>query len=246
MDIRFDGKRILVTGGGRGIGRETVQRLVACGAQVVAISRTQSVLDELKKELPSIEVLSVDLGDFAGTSKAIASLGYFDGLVNNAAFAELTPVIGATIGESIIDKHFDTNVKSIINVTQIVAAKMIEAGKGGSIVNLSSQAGLVALKDHLVYCASKAAVDSLTKNFALEYGPYNIRVNSINPTVVMTEMAKVGWSDPVKAAGMKAKIPLGRFAEPHEIVDTIAYLLSDKSSMITGVLLPIDGGFTAC
>ena len=123
---------------------------------------------------------------------------------------------------------------------------MIDRKSGGAIVNLSSQAGLAALKDHLVYGAAKAAVDGLTRNMALEYGPHNIRTNSVNPTVTWTDMAKVGWSDPAVAADMVSKIPLGRFAEPPEVVDAIMFLLSDKSSMVNGITLPIDGGFVAC
>ena len=123
---------------------------------------------------------------------------------------------------------------------------MIARGSGGSIVNVSSQAGLAALKDHMVYNATKAAIDAVTKVSALEYGPYNIRVNSVNPTVVMTDMGKIGWSDPVKANDMLSKIPLHRFAEVSEVVDTIVYLLSDKASMVSGTLVPIDGGFLAC
>lgn len=123
---------------------------------------------------------------------------------------------------------------------------MIERKNGGSIVNVSSQAGIAALKDHLIYSASKGALDAMTKVMALEYGPYGIRTNSINPTVAMTDMGRRAWADPAKASGMLSKIPLGRFAEVSDIVDTIVYLLSDKAAMINGVLLPIDGGFIAC
>lgn len=123
---------------------------------------------------------------------------------------------------------------------------MIENNVKGAIVNVSSQAGIAALKDHLIYAATKGALDAMTKVMALEYGPYGIRTNSINPTVVMTDMGRRAWADPKVAAGMLSKIPLGKFAEVSDIVDTIVYLLSEKSAMINGVLLPIDGGFIAC
>lgn len=134
-------------------------------------------------------------------------------------------------------------MKAIFNVTQCVVPHM---KSGGSIVNLSSLAGLSAIDGHSVYTATKAAVDGLTKSFALELGPRNIRVNSINPTVVMTEMSKANWKDPVKNKAYTSNIPLGRFAEVHEVVDPIVYLLSDKSSFINGHLLPIEGGYSAC
>ncbi|KAL0841203.1 hypothetical protein ABMA28_014943 [Loxostege sticticalis] len=104
---------------------------------------------------------------------------------------------------------------------------------------------LAALQDHAIYSASKAALDSLTRSMALELGPHGIRVNCVNPTVIMTEMAKVGWSDPVKASSMLSKIPLGRFGEVSEVVNAVVFLLSEKASMINGVELPIDGGFLA-
>lgn len=246
MDIRFDGKRILVTGAGRGIGRDTVKRLVSLGAKVVAVSRTLEYLTTLKAECPDIEILAVDLSNWAETTSAISSLTDIDLLVNNAAYSELTPVIGEHVTEEVVNKIFDVNVKAVINISQIIGSQLIARKCPGAIVNISSQASLVALKDHIVYCASKSAVDSITRVLAMEYGPYNIRVNSLNPTVVWTDMAKLIWCDPVKSDDMKSKIPLGRFAELSEVVDAICYMLSDKSSMITGVLLPIDGGFTAC
>lgn len=247
MEINFSGKRALVTGSGRGIGREVVRRLVSAGATVVAVSKTQRNLDSLKEEFPGIETICIDIGNWDETKEAISKhAGPIDLLVNNAAYAKLTPVIGCEVTEQECNDHFDVNVKGVINITQIIAKGMMDRRKGGSIVNVSSQAGLAALKDHLVYCASKAAVDSMTRVFALEYGPFNIRTNSVNPTVTMTDMAKVGWSDKAKADSMMAKIPLGRFAEVPEVVDTIIYLLSDKSSMINGTSIPIDGGFIAC
>lgn len=193
-----------------------------------------------------MKTVCLDISNWNETKKAIQSLGPIDLLVNNAAFAKLTPLINNEISEEDCDNHLAVNVKAVVNVTQIVASQMIQRKSGGAIVNISSQASIAALKDHLIYSATKGAIDAMTKVMALEYGPYGIRTNSINPTVTMTEMAKVGWSDPVVAEGMLSKIPLGRFAEVEDVVDVILYLLSDKASMINGVLLPIDGGFTAC
>lgn len=137
----------------------------------------------------------------------------------------------------------NVNVKALFNVTQTLLPYI---KNGGSIVNLSSLAGLSAFKNHSVYSASKAAVDALTKSFALELGPRKIRVNSINPTVVMTNMSKQNWNDPVKVDALYSRIPLHRFAELEEVSDPIIFLLSNRSSFINGHCLPIEGGFSAC
>lgn len=135
------------------------------------------------------------------------------------------------------------NVKAVFNVTQTLLSNIKD---GGSIVNLSSLAGLRALANHALYSASKAALDALTRSFALELGPRNIRVNSVNPTVVLTAMSIPNWSEPSKAEKMKSRIPLHRFAELNEVTDPIIFLLSDNSSFINGVSLPIEGGCCAC
>lgn len=130
-----------------------------------------------------------------------------------------------------------------VNVTRIVVEGM-KKRKYGSIVNNSSIAALFGLVDHLAYGASKGALDTITKVLAAELGPFNIRVNSVNPTVTWTEMAMAGWSDEAKRTRMMDKIPLQRFAEPKEVAQAIVFLLSDKASMLSGVILPIDGGQT--
>lgn len=139
---------------------------------------------------------------------------------------------------------FNVNVKAAINITQIIATGMKNRGSGGSIVNVSSVAGIMGLEDHTVYGATKASLDIMTKIWALELGPFNIRVNSVNPTVTWTDMASVGWSDPIVREKMIEKHPLRRFAKPEDVVNTIVYLLSDKSNMINGTLLPIDAGLS--
>lgn len=243
MNIDFEGKRILVTGAGKGIGRDLALHLSKYKGQVIALSKTQANLDKLVAADPSIQTVCVDLLDWKASRKAIQSVLPIDLLVNNAAVAVLQPFMEVT--EEDFDLSVHANVKSIVNVTQTVAADMIKRKVAGSIVNVSSQASQAALADHSIYCATKAAVDMLSKVMALEFGPHKIRVNCVNPTVVMTEMGKLGWSDPEKAKTMLNKIPLGRFAEVNEVVDAIVFFLSDRSSMINGTTLPIDGGFLA-
>ncbi len=122
---------------------------------------------------------------------------------------------------------------------------MIERQKGGAIVNVSSQASTVGIPDHASYCASKGALDQLTRVMAVELGPHQIRVNCVNPTVVLTPMGEMAWADPKKRSAMLSRIPLGRFAMPHDVANAVAYLLSDKADLIHGAMVPVDGGFLA-
>ncbi|XP_011313219.1 L-xylulose reductase [Fopius arisanus] len=243
MNISFEGKRVLVTGAGQGIGRDLALRLSEYKATVIAISRTKKFLETLRHEDPKIMTLEMDLRDWDASRAAVKRFLPIDMVVNNAGVATLAPFLQLTKED--FDLTMDVNVKAIFNISQIVADDLIKRKCGGSIVNVSSQASQAAIKDHAIYCASKGAVDMLTKTMALELGPHKIRVNSVNPTVVMTAMGKLGWEDPEKARVMLDKIPLGRFAEVDEVIDAIVYLLSDRSSMITGAALPVDGGFLA-
>lgn len=139
--------------------------------------------------------------------------------------------------------HFsiiNINLKAVFNVTQILLPNF---NAGSSIVNISSLTGLRAIANHAIYSASKAGVDALTRAFALELGSKNIRVNSVNPTVVLTEMSTKYWTQPERGDPLKARIPLNRFCELNEVTDAIVYLLSDKSSFITGHSLPLEGGY---
>lgn len=238
----FKGKRALVTGAGRGIGRAVAIELVKNGAHVIALSRTIEHLVTLKNEVPSIATVSVDVADWKQTETIVKELGPIDLLINNAGISVLHEV--DNVKEEEFDDVFAVNVKAVINISQIVAKSMKERGTGGSIVNISSQAALVALPHHAVYCASKAALDQLTKVMALELGPSKIRVNSVNPTVVLTDMGKMAWGEESVAREAKSKIPLGKFCEPEDVVKAVIFLLSEDASMITGAQLPIDGGYT--
>ncbi|KAJ8923051.1 hypothetical protein NQ315_001600 [Exocentrus adspersus] len=261
MDFSFQGKRALVTGASRGkdtitatlslsltstlfsgIGRAIAVQLAQLGAEVVSVGRSESHLVSLKNENPSITVVKLDICDWNRTKQALSDIGPVDFLVNNAGEGFIKAL--EDVEEEDVDRIFDLNVKALINVTQIVVGDLLRRGAPGSIVNVSSQAGLVGLHQHTVYCASKGAVDAFTRACALELGPGNIRVNSVNPTVVMTKMGKKWWSEPSRGGPMLARIPLGRFCEVQEVVDAVLFLLSDRAGMITGTCLALDGGFT--
>ncbi|XP_003384523.1 PREDICTED: L-xylulose reductase-like [Amphimedon queenslandica] len=239
----FKGKKALVTGAGKGIGRATAKALVECGADVVALSRTESDLKTLKTECPGITTVCVDVADLQATREKLWSITPIDLLVNNAGVTSLQSFLEVTPEE--YEKVMNVNHKAVLFLSQYVAKWMIDRGKGGAIVNVSSMASKVALKDHTSYCSSKAALDMLTKVMGVELGPHNIRVNAVNPTVVYTEMGRKAWSNPQKATPVLQRIPTGRFAEEEDVVKAILFLLSDSSSMINCETLLIDGGFCA-
>ncbi|CAB3780096.1 SDR family oxidoreductase [Paraburkholderia fynbosensis] len=244
MNANFDfsGRSILVTGASSGIGRATVEALCAAGAAVVATARNVNELARLAEET-GCEPLTLDVSDEAAIDDALASIDVFDGLVNCAGIALLERAVDTTAAS--FDRVMAVNTRGAVLVAKHVARGMIEAKRAGSIVNVSSQAALVALDDHLSYSASKAALDAVTRALCIELGPFGIRVNSVNPTVTLTPMAVQAWSDPAKRDPALRAIPLRRFAQSEEVAAPIMFLLSDAASMISGICLPIDGGYTA-
>ncbi|SAK47169.1 short chain dehydrogenase [Caballeronia fortuita] len=240
-EFDFSGKRVLVTGASSGIGRACAQTLARCGAHVVAAGRDAAALDTLASET-GCATLRLDVGAHRSViDAALEPFDAFDGLVNCAGIASLEPAL--ELDADAFDRVMAVNARGAALVARAIALKML--GRGGSIVNVSSQASLVGLPDHLSYCASKAALDSITRVLCIELGRHGIRVNSVNPTVTLTPMARFAWSDPVKSQPMLQAIPLGRFAEPEEVVAPVLFLLSDAASMISGVSLAVDGGYTA-
>jgi L-xylulose reductase len=238
----FAGRRVLVTGAGKGIGRATGVLLAKRGATVVALTRSPQDLESLAAEI-GCETVACDLADPAATRQAARSVQPIDCLVNNAGTTDLAGFLDTSV-ES-FDRLMNVNVKAPMIVAQETARDMIRRGHKGAIVNVSSIAAFQGVPDHTAYCATKGALDAITRVMASELGPYGIRVNSVNPTVTLTPMGAKAWSDPAKSGPMLARIPLGRFADPDDVAEAILYLLSDRAAMVHGVSLPVDGGFLA-
>ena len=237
----FTGRKVLVTGASGGIGAATVRRLVGQGATVYAGGQDAAKLSKLADETGA-EPVSFDLTSEDEIRTAVSGLDLW-GVVNCGGFGgEIATPQDTDI--AVFDKVISINARGSLLVIKHATPGMIAGGRGGSIVNVSSQASLVALSGHISYGSSKAALDNITRVSALELGRYNIRVNSVNPTVVMTEMSAYYWDRPDIGPPFLEQMPLGRWATEDEIAAPISFLLSDDASMITGVSLPIDGGYS--
>ncbi len=239
---QFSGRRALVTGAGKGIGRAVAAMLTARGAEVVALGRTASDLDSLAAET-GCRTIVADLDDVEGATAVVAAALPFDLLVNNAGISILEPALATT--PAAFEAVLRVNTWAPLRLAQVVAGDLVARGRRGAIVNVSSTASSRGLALHAAYCASKAGLDALTRVLAIELGAHGIRVNSVNPTVTLTPMAQRAWSDPARSAPMLARIPLGRFVEPEEVARTVCFLLGDDAAMVNGACLAVDGGFSA-
>lgn len=239
---QFNGRTILVTGASGGIGGETVRQLVAAGATVIASGRDGDKLAELASET-GCDTLVFDLESEDSIRHAISGLDLY-GVVNCGGWGgEIATPMDTDI--DVFDKVMRINARGALLVTKYASKEMIRLGQGGAIVNVSSQASLIALEGHISYGSSKAALDNITRVSALELGGYGIRVNSVNPTVVMTPMSAWYWGRPDIEGPFLEAMPLHKWATEADIAGPIVFLLSDKAGMITGVSLPIDGGYSS-
>ena len=240
--MQFQGKSVIITGAGKGIGRATALLMAARGARVVAISRTRSDLDSLARDTGG-HGIAADLSDPGAARAAMAQAGTCDFLVNCAGTNVLESLLDMT--DAGYDTVMNINLRSALICAQEFARARIAAGGGGAIVNVTSIAGHRGFSDHVCYAASKAGLEGATRVMARELGPHGIRVAAVAPTVTMTELAAEAWSDPAKSAPMMARHPLGRFAEAEDVARSIALLLSEDAAMVTGAVLAVDGGFLA-
>ena len=245
--LRLDNRRALVTGASRGIGLAGAAALAEAGAHVVLAARGAGELGEAVAAIAaaggSAEAMVLDVGDLAAAQAKIAAAGPFDILFNNAGSSRPKQMLAMDVDD--FDHVMDINLRAAYFVAKAVAAGMVAAGRGGSIIHTSSQMGHVGGTDRTVYAASKHAIEGLTKSMAIELGPHNIRVNSIAPTFIRTELTKATFADPEKLAWIKSKIKLPRVGEVEDVMGAVQFLAGDASAMITGISLLIDGGWTA-
>lgn len=244
----LEGKVAIITGASRGIGQAIAEGFSEMGAKVVLASRKAEALEQVRQAIASkggdALVIPTHMGDMEAVRnlvrRTLEHYGTVDILVNNAA---TNPVFGPTseIEEPAYDKIMDVNVKGMFFLTQEVGKVLCEKGSG-SVINISSEAGITPTPMLGVYSISKAAVNMLTKVFAQEWGPRGVRVNAIAPGLVKTHFSQALWGNEAILKAALATIPMGRIAEPKEIVGMAIYLASDASSYVTGQVFLIDGG----
>ena len=244
-NFRLDGKKALVTGAARGLGKAIADGLAECGATVYGTSRDADSARQISERYGT-PALPVDITETAEMRRFADSLmqesGGIDLLVNNAGVNVPKPALDLTADDW--DTVFDTNLKGSFFLTTAVARHWMDSGTPGAIVNVASQAGIVGIEERAAYGTSKAGLIHLTKILALEWAAAGIRVNAVAPTFVRTELTASTLGRPDWAAELLSRIPIGRFGEPEDIAGAVAFLLSDAASLITGHTLAIDGGYT--
>jgi NAD(P)-dependent dehydrogenase (short-subunit alcohol dehydrogenase family) len=250
-DFSLQGKTALVTGAARGLGRALALALADAGAEVALGLRNATDAADLAMQIEAMGRRSMrvamdvlDIGQItAAVDAVVETMGRIDILVNNAGLGPENPA--DEVNEADYDLTFDTNVKGLFFTSQAVGRVMIRQGSG-RIVNLSSQAGFIALPGEAIYCASKAAVSHLTKCLAVEWGQHGINVNAVAPTFIRTPGTEPALSDPAFAADVVERIAgLHRIGEPVDVAGAVVYLASPAAALVTGTTLMVDGGWTA-
>lgn len=245
--FRLDGKQALVTGASSGIGLGCAVALAEAGAVVTLVARgadkLAGVAGAMRAQGHVVRELPLDITDLDATAAAVQARGPFDVLVNSAGLARHAPALDTTVGD--YDAVMNVNLRAAYFLTRTVARGLIDAGKPGSLINISSQMGLVGGPDRAVYCASKHALEGMTKAMAIEWGPQGVRVNTLCPTFIRTPLAEQTLAIPERRAWIESKIKLGRVGEIEDLMGPVVFLASEASALMTGTSLLIDGGWTA-
>jgi NAD(P)-dependent dehydrogenase (short-subunit alcohol dehydrogenase family) len=245
--FRLDGRRALVTGAGRGIGLAAAAALADAGAHVTLAARSRDEIEAgaqaIRDRGGSATALVLDISNLEAVERVLAEAEPFEIFVNNAGMNRPKPFVEVPVED--FDAIMNLNVRSAFFAAQGVARRLMAAGRPGSIINVSSQMGHVGGANRTVYCASKWALEGMTKAMAIELGPHRIRVNTLCPTFIETPMTAPFLADPDFRETVLGKIKLGRLGRPEDLLGAIVFLASDASSLMTGSSLLIDGGWTA-
>ena len=245
--FRLDGKSALITGASRGIGLAAARALSEAGAKVtltaLSSEETSAAAAALREEGREAKSFVLDVRAVEAFSRFIELQGPFDILVNNAGINRLAHCLD--VSAEYFDDVMNTNARGAFFLAQAVARDLVARERKGSIINMSSQMGVVGGVKRAAYCASKHAIEGFTKAMAIELGPYGVRVNTVCPTFVETELTRPFFEDAEFKASVLSKIKLGRIGQPDEIAGAVVYLASDASSLVTGSALMVDGGWTA-
>ena len=245
--FRLDGRRALVSGAGRGLGRAAAHALAQAGAQLCLVARSAEQIQTVRAEIEAAggraQALVLNVTDSAAVTRLVAEHGPFDILVNNAGTNRPAPLL--EVQDADLDAIFDLNLKAAFYLAREVSRGLVAAGKPGSIINMSSQMGHVGSPRRSVYCASKHALEGMSKALAWELGPHQIRVNTVCPTFIETPLTAPMLSEPQFRSFVLSKIALGRLGRIEEVMGALVFLASDASSLVTGSALMVDGGWTA-
>lgn len=245
--FRLDGRRALVTGAGRGIGLAMAAALAQVGAEVTLVARSADEIEAAAAAMRDAggkaEAAVLDVSDLAAVAAFFAQAEPFHVLVNNAGTNRPMPMWEVT--EADYDAVLDLNVKSAFFVAQGCARRMIESGTKGSLIHVGSQMGHVGGPNRSLYCASKWALEGMSKSFALDLAAHGIRSNCIAPTFIETPLTKPYFEDAAFKASVLAKIKLGRIGTVEDLMGAVVFLAADASALMTGTSMIIDGGWTA-
>jgi len=245
--MSLNGRKAIITGASSGIGLGCAVALAEAGAHVCLSARNSKNLNKVVEAIQAkgmnAEAITLDVSDVKASQEVILTNGPFDVLVNSAGSAHHTPSKD-TNEEDFVDV-MNVNLRGAYFLTQAVAMGLVQNKKPGSLINISSQMGHVGGIDRAVYSASKHAVEGFTKAMAIEWGPYNIRVNTICPTFIRTPLTQSTFNNPKHRGWIEEKIKLGRVGEVEDIMGAVVFLASDASAMVTGSALMVDGGWTA-